>query len=1036
LSLVPARLRLTAAAPGLTIAGLTIGGVILRRFRQRRRQLEVIIGRADHARDSREWDLAVQLYRDVLDCDPDIAPIWVQYGNALKEAGDLCDPDKLLEAELAYGRAIALAPDDADHYLQLGHVLKLQGRPEEAQAAYLRAYELNPSVEDPLSELSQLGWSRDRLAELNRRNRATAPSRNEKSKVRSAEWQAISPHFDESYYLQRYSRFSDIIVDPVKHYLDEGWRRGYDPTPWFSTGDYLAHYADVRDSGQNPFYHFVATGQKEGRRPHFRGEDWEAVSREFDIGYYLSLYPDVAAAAIEPVRHYIDIGWREYRDPTPWFSTRYYLDHNPDIREANLNPFLHYLRSGRRERRHPSAYVRRARLRDKRPRISVVVPSYNHSAFLSERLDSILQQSYDNIEILVLDDASEDQSREIIDQYQRRHPDMIRAIYNDVNSGNVFRQWRRGLESVSGELVWICESDDSCERNFLELLIPYFADPSIMVAFGRVQFVDEHGIESDWLDIYRDSAAAGIWKDVQIAPAHEWFRGAFGVRNIIPNVGGCVFRRQLMSAEIWREAEKFHVLGDWFLYAHFVSGGRIAFDPNAVSYFRQHRRNTSVQSFTTDEYYIEHLRIGRLVRERFGTPDVTSFRFYRLISEQFFNTFGRDSADRLKELIDLDEILQVKQTQKHILIAFLGFQLGGAEVFAIHLANALARSGHIVSMLSIGEAEPDDGMRYMVDAGIAVYERGLVEEIGLERFLDQAGIDIVHSHYVGAEFFFFQSNAGRLKVPYVATLHGSYEVTEITDSQLMAFLRGVDYWIYTARKNLQHLEGIPIADKRLVSMPNALIVDQRPFELSRKALKIDSEAVVFGIASRAIREKGWEETIEAIQSAQNDLDRPLVLLLCGTGAERDRLEARYGADPQVRFLGFHGNIHGFYRLCDCAILASRFDGESFPLTLVQALQVGTPVIATDVGEIRSMLQNGDAQAGILLQATRRREALVNNLARAIGSMADDSFRSARRGDAERLGREYDMADIVRRYVSIYAQAANWDGEGLRRISTD
>ena len=134
--------------------------------------------------------------------------------------------------------------------------------------------------------------------------------------------------------------------------------------------------------------------------------------------------------------------------------------------------------------------------------------------------------------------------------------------------------------------------------------------------------------------------------------------------------------------------------------------------------------------------------------------------------------------------------------------------------------------------------------------------------------------------------------------------------------------------------------------------------------------------MIFGVASRAAKEKGWEETIEAMQLAQKDLDRPVVLLLCGTGAERDRLELRHGADPRVRFLGFRRNIHGFYRLCDCAILASRFDGELFPLTLVQALQAGTPVIATDVCEIRSMLRKGDAEAGILLPATRRREALV------------------------------------------------------------
>ena len=328
--------------------------MILRRFRQRRRQLEIMLSRADHARDARQWDLAAQFYRDALDSNPEIAPIWVQYGHALKESGNLQDPDKLLEAELAYGRAITLAPGVADHYLQLGHVLKLQARPQQAEAAYLRAYELDPAQEAPLSELSQLGWSSDQIAELGRRHRPLPTPEEDKPEPRSAEWQAIYAHFDAEYYLLRYSGLAEIAVDPAQHYLDEGWRRGYDPTSWFSTDDYLAHYVDVRDTGVNPFYHFVVIGKKEGRRPHFRGEDWETASREFDVRFYLSQYPDVTTSGLEPVQHYLDTGWRECRDPAPWFSTKYYLDCNPDIRDARVNPFLHYLTSGRDERRQPS----------------------------------------------------------------------------------------------------------------------------------------------------------------------------------------------------------------------------------------------------------------------------------------------------------------------------------------------------------------------------------------------------------------------------------------------------------------------------------------------------------------------------------------------------------------------------------------------------------------------------------------------------------------------------------------------------------
>src|SRR6516162_4912860 len=139
--------------------------VNLSRRRLRRVKPDALI-LADQARDARQWELAAQLYRKALDRDPGDPPVWVQYGHALKESGELRDPDKLAQAELAYRRALSLDPGVADTHLQLGHVLKLQGKPQEAEASYLRAFALDPSVSYPLDELVEFGWSEPLIAEL------------------------------------------------------------------------------------------------------------------------------------------------------------------------------------------------------------------------------------------------------------------------------------------------------------------------------------------------------------------------------------------------------------------------------------------------------------------------------------------------------------------------------------------------------------------------------------------------------------------------------------------------------------------------------------------------------------------------------------------------------------------------------------------------------------------------------------------------------------------------------------------------------
>lgn len=131
-----------------------------------RRRMPDLVAVADSARDASQWELAAQLYRRALDRSPDNPPIWVQYGHALKESGELRDPDKLAQAELAYRRALSFDPGVADSYVQLGHVLKLQGNTNEAEASYLRAFTLDPSMSYPLQELSGLGWSEAQLSEL------------------------------------------------------------------------------------------------------------------------------------------------------------------------------------------------------------------------------------------------------------------------------------------------------------------------------------------------------------------------------------------------------------------------------------------------------------------------------------------------------------------------------------------------------------------------------------------------------------------------------------------------------------------------------------------------------------------------------------------------------------------------------------------------------------------------------------------------------------------------------------------------------
>ncbi|MEM8551938.1 MAG: hypothetical protein AAGF45_06110 [Pseudomonadota bacterium] len=106
--------------------------------------------------------------------------------------------------------------------------------------------------------LGQAGRIFERVVE--RLRPTSAAQRREKSFVA-----AIAPLVDERFYLAHYPDVRASGTPAALHYVREGWRRGYDPAPWFSSSDYAAINADVGDGEMPPFVHYALHGRGEGR---------------------------------------------------------------------------------------------------------------------------------------------------------------------------------------------------------------------------------------------------------------------------------------------------------------------------------------------------------------------------------------------------------------------------------------------------------------------------------------------------------------------------------------------------------------------------------------------------------------------------------------------------------------------------------------------------------------------------------------------------------------------------------------------------
>jgi glycosyltransferase involved in cell wall biosynthesis len=91
--------------------------------------------------------------------------------------------------------------------------------------------------------------------------------------------------------------------------------------------------------------------------------------------------------------------------------------------------------------------------------VSIVVRNYNQAQFLGKRLRSFLKQKYQYFELIVLEDASTDDSLSIIETTPTDRP--YKLITNNQNSGSPCRQWFRGIAEARRTFIWLAESDDS-----------------------------------------------------------------------------------------------------------------------------------------------------------------------------------------------------------------------------------------------------------------------------------------------------------------------------------------------------------------------------------------------------------------------------------------------------------------------------------------------------------------------------------------------------------------------------------------------
>lgn len=303
--------------------------------------------------------------------------------------------------------------------------------------------------------------------------------------------------------------------------------------------------------------------------------------------------------------------------------------------------------------------------KDYSPKVSIIVPNFNYEPFLRRRLDSIYNQSYQNIEVILLDDVSQDSSRDIMLEYYRKYPEITKTCFNTQNGG-VFHQWKKGIEMASGSICWIAEADDWCNCDFLETLVPKFMDPDVRIAYGKYVYAEDEFCYDEMQ--YNDYLASLDHRSTRMAYIHDStyeVNHYLSKKNILVNVSGLIFRKfneiDILCSNDWQKKK---ICGDWELYLKILKDGKIAFDPDAVSYFRiMNKKQKSAGSSVYDKeiYFQEHEYIAELLKGIYHVENDTIKELYANVKAHCYSLdLPKQRKIELMDAFDLSKALTSK----------------------------------------------------------------------------------------------------------------------------------------------------------------------------------------------------------------------------------------------------------------------------------------------------------------------------------------------------------------------------------------
>ena len=275
--------------------------------------------------------------------------------------------------------------------------------------------------------------------------------------------------------------------------------------------------------------------------------------------------------------------------------------------------------------------------------VSVLLASYNGEKYIREQLDSILNQTFSDLSIVISDDLSADGTPEIIREYEEQYPGRVRSLRNSERSGSAQNNFFRLLKSEADDYIMLCDQDDVWLPDKVEVTLREMK--KLEAEWGEGVPLLVHG------DLSVTNKKGGIlhksMAEYQKIAVHDNRFSHYLVENNI--TGNTVMINRVLLGFL-ADVPKECVMHDWWLGLLASCFGRISYIDRPLVLYRQHGEN-QMGSKSDKEQYAERIRNQDAVRENYRKMFAQAQMFLKL----YGNEMSLEQREVLEHFIKLPE---------------------------------------------------------------------------------------------------------------------------------------------------------------------------------------------------------------------------------------------------------------------------------------------------------------------------------------------------------------------------------------------